>query len=176
MSGVSLDVCENRLRTLDCVGGGRRTEEERPRQVPATLCDKPPMARPLSVDERTLVYLPSLLHAGGQMVDLRDAHPGGGEPRLVAELLEDRDRLLRDAEKLVSPSFRVDVEEHNGESEPRAQLDAPVARLGGEVDRLGDYVLGTCKLTEVEEGVAELGQKLEPRLVIGRQERCRTLE
>ena len=97
----------------------------------------------------------SALHAPAHVADVA---PGAPQGAVVAELFEDRDRVLGELEQLVCPMGWISEELGVCELDFRPQGDSRVARVGG--NRLGERRLGNLELARPPLCDAELAQEL----------------
>ncbi len=109
-------------------------------------------------------------------VELQEQSPCPREPRVVAELLQERDRPPHLVEHDPLGRLRIGGEPQPKVRQPRAQLAGPVARRARLLDRGGERRLGGGELPELDVRLAR--EQAEPRSlgVLRRSQRRGSLE
>src|SRR5207248_11662281 len=90
------------------------------------------------------------------VLDLRDGLPECGEPRVVADLLEERSRFLGQRLELLEAPLGIGLRERSYLIDSRVQLAEPVARGSGALRRSGRARYGRGRVSCHEQRLREL--------------------
>ena len=174
---VALRFAQDILAGSQPVRSGRRPVEHREQRVGGAPHLQMASAGPAGVLGDPLGGLVRSRHPAAHPLDVHQNLPGPGEPEVVSELLEDRDRLLRfPGSGLVVGALGSREHSKAVAEDDRVPLDSPVAGGARQLDRPGEHGLGPTVLAGVHERPAQVGEELEPRGVVIREEGRRPLE
>jgi hypothetical protein len=104
------------------------------------------------------------------VVKLRQEAPGLGQTRVIPELLEDLDGLLRLCQERLPVADRVPRASDPGALDPRVPLEPSVAGPGGRLHGLGEHVDRSSQFSHIGEGGSQIRQHARPGAIVRQQQ------